>query len=544
MFKKFKLIIFIAFFIVIIFTFVFFISRILYVFETEVSWYEKATLVILLIAETFIIVHSAGYLIEVLRVFYKASFIADQSNKLIVSKLKSHPCVAILIPSYHEPLNIIKNTLICSNVLTYQNKHLYLLDDTRYDLPENKTKEMRKYKQDLENLCKEYEVNIFRHIWRGAKAGILNDFIEFIKKREKKGSYCIYNNNKKHTIDPKYLTVLDVDQNPFIDFLEPIISKLEKDSKIGFIQSPQYYTNYQKNNVTNAASVQQAIFYEYICEGKGIIKAVLCCGTNIIYRTRALEGIGGFDEKSVTEDISTSVEFHITKWKSYYSNKVSVFGMGPENLFSYFTQQYRWASGTLNVMKKLIVIFFKTPKALKWFLWWEYFLSSSFYLIGIVFIVISIFPAIYLLFSFPSYVASVSFTSIIFIPYLIFTFSGFMCSIIARGYSLKNIIKGQWLLLATFPIYIKATINVILNRKEKFKITSKAGTFTIPLWQLWPQLFFITLFFFAIIWGLCRIYFVRQPLTTLCFNTFWCFYNFIIVFSIIFFNYLPEKNEK
>ncbi|NGX49380.1 MAG: Cellulose synthase catalytic subunit [UDP-forming] [Candidatus Anoxychlamydiales bacterium] len=543
MFKTFKLIICITCFIIVILSLVFFISRILYVFETEVEWYEKASLVILLIAETFIIVHSVGYLIEVLRVFFKASFTDDQNKKLIVSKLESPPFVAILIPAYHEPLNIIKNTLICSKVLSYQNKHLYLLDDTRYDLPESKTEEMYKYKQDLENLCKKYEVNIFRHTWRGAKAGILNDFIDFIKKREKKESCCIYN-QKQTAIDPKYLAVLDVDQNPFIDFLEPIISKLEEDSKIAFIQSPQYYTNYQKSSVASAANIQQAIFYEYICEGKGVLGAVLCCGTNIIYRTTALDSIGGFDETSVTEDVSTSFEFHIRKWKSFYSNKVSVFGMGPDNLFSYFTQQYRWAFGTLSVLKKLIVTFFKNPKALKWFLWWEYLLSSSFYLIGIVFIVISIFPATYLLFGFPNYVASVSFTSIIFIPYLAITLTAFMLSITRRGYALKNVIKGQWLLLATFPIYIKATINIILNRKEKFKITSKKGSFTIPLWKLWPQLFFITLFFFGTIWGLCRIYFVRQPITTLCFNTFWCFYNFIIIFSIIFFNYIPEKNGK
>ena len=93
-------------------------------------------------------------------------------------------------------------------------------------------------------------------------------------------------------------------------------------------------------------------------------------------------------------------------------------------------------------------------------------------------------------------------------------------------------------------IYIKAATNALLNRREKFKITCKEDKSSIPLWRLWPQLLFTGTCFFSIIWGLNRIYFSREPFMTLCFNTFWCFYNFIIAFSIIFFNYIPEKNEK
>jgi len=540
MFQKIKLLLLLLLFIVIMTCLFYFSNRIIYVFNTEVIWYEKASLVILLIVELFMLIHSIGYLFEIIRI------LRNQKNnvKEDLFKLKNPPPVAIIIPSYNESYDIIRNTLICCNVLTYPNKQLYLLDDTRYDLPENNPVKMGKYKKKLEQLCEFYQANIFRHKWRGAKAGILNDFMLFKEGREKKGSVCIYNNKESKKISPKYIAVLDVDQNPFIDSLEPIIKRMEKDPKLAFIQSPQYYTNHNKSSVANAANVQQGIFYEYICEGKSELKAVLCCGTNVVYNEKALSSIEGFDEISVTEDVSTSFEFHKKKWKSLYFNKISCFGKGPENLKSYFIQQYRWSLGTLGVFRKLIFSFFKNPSFLPWFLWWEYFLSSSFYFIGYIFIIISSFPVMFNLFGFPSYASTASFNALIFIVYLFFTFMTFILSVMRRGYPFKSIIKGQWLLLATFPVFIKAATNVLFNRKCKFEITSKEGKFTLSLWQLWPQLIFISVCFFSMIWGLCRLYFIREPFSTLVFNTIWSCYNFIIVFSIIFFNYTGDKSEK
>ncbi|KKL82264.1 hypothetical protein LCGC14_1986490, partial [marine sediment metagenome] len=150
-------------------------------------WYDKVIGSLLLFAEFFIITQGMGYLNEVIRVFLK--YDKPEEDRPDVPELKTKPYVAILIPSYHEPLSVIEETIVGSYNLYYKNKHIILLDDTRYDLKE-KNKQLLKYKQNIEELCQKYNINLFRHKWHGAKAGIINDYLknklEYIMKGESK----------------------------------------------------------------------------------------------------------------------------------------------------------------------------------------------------------------------------------------------------------------------------------------------------------------------------------------------------------------------
>lgn len=162
----------------------------------------------------------------------------------------------------------------------------------------------------------------------------------------------------------KYLVIFDADMNPFPDFVEPLCEYLEKNPKVAFVQTPQYYSNFESNRVAKAAGLQQAIFYEYICEGKGLKDAMFCCGSNVMIRIEALLSVGGFNEVSVTEDFATSLLLHLNGWKSIYFNRVSAFGKGPEDLGSFFKQQFRWARGTLEIARELPGIMWKNYR--KW----------------------------------------------------------------------------------------------------------------------------------------------------------------------------------
>ena len=260
------------------------------------------------------------------------------------------PNIAILVPSYKEPLSVIENTLVGCYNLNYKNRQIFLLDDTRYDLEKGK---LYTYRKDLDTLCERLNINIFRREWRGAKAGIINDFVDYVQKKQKKGSFLKFFLDKKLN-DPKYIVVFDADQNPFPDFLDNIVKKMELNDKLAFVQTPQYYTNFMDNDVARATGYQQIVFFEYICEGKHAKEAMFACGTNIIIRLKAFIDVGGFDETSVTEDCSTSLDFHMKGWKTSFDNKVGAFGMGPEDLGAYFKQQFRWALGTLSLFRKVV----------------------------------------------------------------------------------------------------------------------------------------------------------------------------------------------
>ncbi len=184
--------------------------------------------------------------------------------------------------------------------------------------------------------------------------------------------------------------------NPFPEFVEPLAARMEANPKLAFIQTPQYYTNFDSNRIAHASGLQQAVFYEYICEGKSLTDAMFCCGTNVIFRREALMDVGGFDETSVTEDFATSLKFHLKGWRSAYIGKVMAFGMGPEDLGGFFKQQFRWALGTVGLFRTVLGFFLRHPKQLVFVKWWEYFLSSTHYFIGLVFLILVLCPLLYM----------------------------------------------------------------------------------------------------------------------------------------------------
>jgi len=511
--------------------------RISIVVVGKYTWYESILAMLLVFAESFIILQAIGYALEVYPVLLKA-----KEKKETPSPLKEEPEVAIIIPSYEEPVKILQNTLFLCHNLNYKNKRIFLLDDTRYDLKKNQTEEMKKYKQDLEDLCKELKVNIFRHKWRGAKAGIINDFLTCLKNKFSGDDCELICFDEKGVTTPKYMVVLDSDQNPFMDFLDHLVPQIETDENIAFIQTPQYYTNSEINPVARAAAMQQVIFYEYICEGKSTKNATYCCGTNVIFRLDALYDVGGFDEGSITEDFATSLVFHARGWRTLYDNKVGVFGRGPEDLGGFFKQQFRWALGTLRQGRKLLSLLFVAPRTFTLAQWWEYFLSVAFYFTGFVYLILVICPILYLIFDVPSYFARIEVYGAVFIPYLVFSFTTFFLSLTKRGYKIKDIITGQFLIALSFPVFIKAVWYAFSNKKIKFAVTTKGGEGEkYPLRHIFPQMLLATCCLISVIWALNRIIYEQYPIGALVVTAFWSFYNFVFLSTINFFA-TPRRN--
>lgn len=494
----------------------------------EALWYEKLVASMLLLSEIFIMIHGMGYAFEILKVLLKEGD-KEKEKKYI---LKSHPKVLIVIPSYKEPITVLEDTIVSCYNLSYENKHIILLDDTKYDQDLN---DIVSYQKSIEELCKKRKIGLFRRKWRGAKAGIINDFLDYIHGRMKKEFSYREFGEKTSFEKGKYLVVFDADQKAFVDFIENLVCLMEEDPKLAFVQTPQYYTN-MDNKVAKAAMLQQAVFYEFISEGKGISGAMISCGTNGILRIKALEEVGGFEENSLTEDFATSFKLQLNNWSTLYYNKVKVFGLGPESLKSYYKQQYRWAFGTISLFKNWIKEFIKNPKRMNLVAWWEYFLSCSYYFTGFVFFVFMICPVLFLLFNIPSYFLNMKVYSAFFLPYFVVTIFVYYGTLRKRGYKVRELMYGQGLLYDSFYIYMKAAMAALFNRKRKFELTAKSKEKILPLYLLWPQLLMGSLCFISGVWGINRMYFENSNLIPVAVNVFWCFYNCLVLSFILYFN--------
>ncbi len=518
--------------------FAYLIARTLFFLSLGGAWYEKTIGFFLLFSELFILTHGVGYSLQLLRVAAR-----DKTPIPPLPKLPAHPPpVAVVVSSFKEPLEVIEKTLVSFYNLTYPNKHLYLLDDTRYDnVALEDTEKMQKYRHAVDALAKQLGVSLFRRKWHGAKAGMINDFLDFSAGRIRPDFQFTGISGESRPADFKYLVVFDADQNPFPNFLEQLVARMEAEPELAFIQTPQYYTNFQRNRVARAAGLQQAIFYEFICEGKSTKDAMFCCGTNVIFRRQALEDVGGFEENSVTEDFATSLKLHAGKWRSAYSNKALAFGLGPEDLGGYLKQQFRWALGTIGMLRELLRNFFRHPLMMSPAKWWEYLLSSTYYLIGWAFLTLIICPILYLILNVPSYFGHAHLFFLFFAPYLGVTLLVFFWTLRQRHYSAKDVIFGQLLVAVAFPVYLKASVYAILNKPGSFVVTPKGSSNTLPLTSLWMQLGLASLNIAAIVWGLHRLIYEDVSVLGIGINIIWCLYHFFMLSTVLYLNNPEER---
>ncbi|MFA6636689.1 MAG: glycosyltransferase family 2 protein [Candidatus Omnitrophota bacterium] len=483
---------------------VYVVVRAVFVGYSGYSGPDMASALLLLLGEFFIIVHGIGYILNVSRAYNSDKIKEDLENRAH-QKLSMEPSVAVVVAARHEPKKVLEDTLRSLSDLKYRNKEVYLLDDSTDD----------KYKKEAEEITKDLGVKLFRREKRhGAKAGIINDCLK--------------------TLRHKYIAIFDADQCPLPEFLNRIVPIMESDEKLAFVQTPQFYTNAGESRVAKAATFQQAVFYEYICGGKSSQEAMFCCGTNIVFRKEALDEVGGFDESTVTEDFATSLKLHQKKWRSLYYNHTCAFGMAPENLTGYLKQQYRWANGTISVLKKVLIGLLTRPFSLKFKQWWEYFLSGSYYLVGFAFFILMLFPVMYLLFEIPSFFIRPEIYILTFLPYIMLSMTVFYTVLRERNYTVKDIFIGQLLGSVTFTVYLRAAASSFFGIRTTFGITEKTKGAAVPYIRLWPQLVILLVSYCSVVWGFNRFIYEKEP--AILVNIFWAAYHCLVLSSIFYFN--------
>jgi len=480
----------------------YFIARVVVFSYSDYSRLDKLFGLFLLASEFYILVHAFGFM---LNIFTLSSW--RGKPRLGVSTPGREPSVAIVMAARHEPKEVLEGTLIVLHNVDYTNKSIYFLDDSS----EQANKDMD------DELARAHGIKMFRREQRhGAKAGIVNDFLLGMKE--------------------KYIAIFDADQNPMPDFLKEVIPILEGDDKLAFVQTPQFYSNIGESPVAKASAMQQAIFYESICEGKNATGSIFCCGTNVVFRREALQEVGGFAEDFITEDFATSVNLHTKGWRSWYHNHVVAFGTGPETLPAYFSQQARWAGGTISVFRKLLAALYDNPSTLSPGQWWEYMLAGTYYFVGWAFFFLMICPIAFLIFNIPSFFLYPQIYLFTYLPYFCLTLLVFFGTMRERHYNFRQIYSGLILGSLCFPLLMRAALYGLFGRRMKFVVTAKGRSEVLPLADLWPYLVMIALNAVAIGFGLMRI---RQNPSAISVNMFWAGYHLFILWNIFYFNQLP-----
>ncbi len=151
-------------------------------------------------------------------------------------------------------------------------------------------------------------------------------------------------------------------------------------------------------------------------------------------------------------------------------------------------------------------------------------------------------PILYLLGGVPTFFSRPDLYLLVFLPYVLISFSVFLWTLRERRYPLRELVMGQMLIGACFPVLMKAAVLGFLGFRGSFGITPKGGSRALPLFALWPQVAMCLLAVAALVWGANRWFYEAASLPAVAVNGFWCLYHLAIVASsVLYFNHPLEE---
>lgn len=227
------------------------------------------------------------------------------------------PRVDIFVPTYSEPVEMLRRTLLGCQSMRYAQMEIYLLDDQRRP-------EMRALAEEVGCHYRDRPDN------RDAKAGNMNAALP--------------------RSDGELIAVFDADFIPTADFLERTVGFFQ-DAKVGLVQTPQNF--YSVDAVTrnlglpDVLTEEQQVFFRSAQPGRDTLGAIICHGTSFLVRRKAIEQIGGFPGETLSEDWATSIKLQGMGWRTLYLNELLSAGAAAEFTSEFVTQRMRWARGTL-----------------------------------------------------------------------------------------------------------------------------------------------------------------------------------------------------
>jgi len=278
------------------------------------------------IYETSLIIYQT-FLIPV--IFFSALFyllsatVFFKKHRKIRSKnqIKQWPFVSIQLPVYNDPV-VVRCIEHCLKFDYPKNKFEILVAD---DSTDNTSDIIDSYAERFPD-----KIKVFRRNNRsGFKSGALNNLL-------------------KHT-KGDIIVIFDSDFTPSKKFLKKIIRPLMEDEKLAFVQSRMGYINHDQNIITRLASTFMMIYHQIILPLNNRFGVIFFCGTGGAIRKSVLLEMGGWNEKSVTEDADLSIKMINAGYKTLYLPNIRVRGELPFTFYSFIKQQMRWAYGMTRV---------------------------------------------------------------------------------------------------------------------------------------------------------------------------------------------------
>ncbi|HET9914831.1 MAG TPA: cellulose synthase family protein, partial [Anaerolineales bacterium] len=189
--------------------------------------------------------------------------------------------------------------------------------------------------------------------------------IEWIHRVDRKGYKAGALDNGLRSATGDLIAIFDADFVPKPDWLTRTVPAFQN-PELGCLQTRWGHTNQQYNSLTRAEAM--GIDGHFIIEQTVRSKNGFFLnfnGTAGLWRRACIEDAGGWQWDTLTEDLDLSYRAQMRGWKFDYLPDVVVPAELPPQVEAYKKQQFRWAKGSFQVVRKILPSVLKAKLPLK-----------------------------------------------------------------------------------------------------------------------------------------------------------------------------------
>ncbi|WPG20785.1 UDP-forming cellulose synthase catalytic subunit [Kosakonia cowanii] len=416
------------------------------------------------------------------------------------------PTVDVYIPSYNEPLEVVRDTVLAAQCLDYPRDKLkiYLLDD-------GKRSEFAVFAADVG------VGYITRNDNAHAKAGNLNHAMKLTH--------------------GELICVFDCDHVATRIFLQATVGGFLQDPKLALVQTPHYFYSpdpFERNlSVGRNIPNEGALFYGPIQQGNDNWNATFFCGSCAVIRRSALDQIGGFAVETVTEDAHTALKLQRLGWGSAFIDIPLAAGLATERLVLHVIQRTRWARGMTQIFRLDNPLLGRGLTLQQRLCYLSAMLYYQFALPRIAFLTA---PLAYLLFNLNIIHSSASLIFAYALPHL---FLAVYVNSRLNGRFRYSFWGEIYDLVLAFHIVLPTAVTMLFPKRGKFNVTDKGGLLNVGYFDfsvVRPHLIIALLLGAGVIAGIVRAcahdYFGVDP-RVIALNVGWGLYSLIFLLAAI-----------